>query len=658
MKGVQMARKQLGSGLFYTRDSGGKHETTPGEYVKWARSCATELGVTFSPTVADIESMIRKDEAVRGDLFLDYEVSGDELSRVGLNALLTRAVSDGSVSHVFIPRRDRLARPGDAIDAVKMENVLRGNGLTIVFKDLVLSPILTGRRPDVAELITAVIDYNAAGKFPRELSEKMVYCQVALAKGGFTTGGRPPFAFDRWLVRQDGERVRKLQDGEIMRMARHHVVWLPADDERLSLALRIREMLLTTPATQIAKLLNAEGVPSPNAGRFRKDNGIRHEVSGLWHAPTIVNIGRNALLAAVVRYGLRSMGKFNRYTVDGPRELTDNDMRADGKPKVIRNADSDQIQAKAHFEPVVSIEEHESLKLVLDKRAGTQRGKPRSRDPKRNPLGARIYDMDCTWPMYRVQQGKSFCYKCGLYQQSHGQRCNHNHVEGHAATTFVLSSIRQQLLSPSLLPKLEAKLHELAEHDKGDDASKAAIREVNQIRVRISQTESQIERTQRNLALAEGENQFRAVSAVFEELVTQKQTLENDLKAAEINSSQEIDSAADISTAMKDAQFLTELASSDDGLAAAKELFQATDARLFLSFQQVRQGKRELNRLKRGVVVFGNGEDPIEKYSGPTTPDKLKRKSPAVRENKKAPPATNSDEEAKSLRNANRDDRI
>jgi hypothetical protein len=653
-----MARNQRGSGLFYTRDSGGKHETTPGEYVKWATRDAAKLSVTFSPTVADIESMIRNDEAIRGDLYLDYEVPGDELSRVGLNALLERAVSDGSVSHVFIPRRDRLARPTDAIDAVKIENVLRQNGLTIVFMDKVLQPIKTGRRPDTAEQITALLDYDAAGKHGRELSDKMVHCQIALANGGFSTGGRAPFAFDRWLVRLDGKRIRQLQDGEILRMAGHHVVWLPAEDERLSLALKIREMLLTTPATQIAKILNAKNVPSPNAGRFRKDNAVRHEVSGLWHAPTIVNIGRNPLLAAVVRYGLRSMGKFNRYTVDGPRELTDNDMRADGKPKVIRNADGDQIKAKAHFEPVVSIEEHESLNQVLDKRAGTQRGKPRSRDLKRNPLGARIYDMDCTWPMYRVPKGKSFQYKCGLYQQSHGQTCNHNHVDGQAATQFVLSSIRQQLLSPSLLPKLEAKLHELAKRDEGDDASKAAIREVNQIRVRISQTESQIERTQRNLALAEGENQFRAVSAVFEELVTQKQNLENDLKAAEINSSQEIDSDADISTAMKDAQFLTELASSDDGLAAAKELFQATDARLFLSFQQVRQGKRELNRLKRGVVVFGNGEDPIEKYSGPTTPDKLKRKSPAVRENKKAPKTTNSGEEAKSLRNANRDDRI
>lgn len=653
-----MARKQLGSGLFYTRDSGGKHETTPGEYVKWARRRAVELNVTFNPTAADIESMIRNEEAVRGDLYLDYEVAGDELSRVGLNALLARAASDEMVSHVFIPRRDRLARPTDAIDAVKMENVLRQNGLTIVFMDRSLLPIQTGRQPDTAEQITAILDYDAAGKHGRDLSEKMVHCQIALANGGFSTGGRAPFAFDRWLVRRDGERIRQLQDGEILRMAGHHVVWLPADDQRLSVALRIRDMLVTTPATQIAKTLNAEGIPSPDAGRFRKDNGVRHEVSGLWHAPTIVNIGRNPLLAAIVRYGQRSMGKFNRYTTDGPRGLTDDDLRDDGKPKVIRNSDDKHIQAAALFEPMVSIEEHESLKQVLNKRAGTQRGKPRSRDAKRNPLGARVYDMDCTWPMYRVQQGNSFRYKCGLYQQSHGQRCNHNHVDGQAATQFVLSSIRQQLLSPSLLPKLEATLRELAKRDECDDSCKAAVRESSQIRNEISQVTTKIDRAGENLALADGEIQFRAVSAVLEKLHKQKKSLEKSLKTAEAESNRVVDSDSDISAAMDEAQFLTELASSQDGITAATELFQATDARLFFSFQRVRQGKRELNRLKRGVVVFGNAEDPIEKYSGPTTPAKVKRKSLSGVKNKNAPKTTNSGEEAKSLRNANRDDRI
>jgi len=655
---MQMASKQLGSGLFYTRDSGGKHETTPGEYVKWARRRAMELNVTFNPTVADIESLIQNEEAIRGDLYLDYEVAGNELSRVGLNALLARAESDEKVSHVFIPRRDRLARPTDSIDGVKMETVLRQNGLTIVFMDRLLSPIRTGRRPDTAEQIIAFLDYDAAGKHGRDLSDKMVHCQIALATAGFSTGGRAPFAFDRWLVRRDGERIRQLKDGEILRMAGHHVVWLPADDQRLSVALRIRDMLLTTPATQIAKILNAEGIPSPDAGRVRKDNGVRHEVSGLWHSPTIVNIGRNPLLAAIVRYGLRSMGKFNRFTVDGPRELTDADLRADGKPRVIRNADDDHIFSQALFEPVVTLEDHESLNRVLDKRAGTQRGKPRSRDPKRNPLGARIYDMDCTWPMYRVQQGKSFQYKCGLYQQSHGQKCSHNHVDGPTATQFVLSCIRQQLLSPALLPKLEAKLQEIAERDQDNDAGPGVVREVQRIRSEISQITIKIERAENNLALADGEDEYRAVSAVFKKLHAQKNLLEKSLAIADAESNRSVDSDSDIAAAVDAAEYLAELAASDDGIASATELFQATDARMFLAFQRVRQGKRELNRLKRGIVVFGNAEDPIEKYSGPTTPAKVKRKSPAGVTNKKAPKTTNSGEEAKSLRNANRDDRI
>tara|TARA_R110002072_G_scaffold303073_1_gene492834 strand:+ start:5930 stop:7960 length:2031 start_codon:yes stop_codon:yes gene_type:complete len=650
-----MARKQLGSGLFYTRDSGGKHETTPGEYVKWARRRATELNVTFNPTVSDIESMIQNEEAIRGDLYLDYEVAGDELSRVGLDALLARAVRDEKVSHVFIPRRDRLARPTDAIDAVKMENVLRQNGLTIVFMERSLSPIRTGRRPDTAEQITALLDYDAAGKHGRDLSDKMVHCQIALATGGFSTGGRPPFAFDRWLVRRDGERVRQLQDGEIMRMAGHHVVWLPAEDERLSLALRIRDLLLTTPATQIARILNAEEIPSPDAGRFRKDNGVRHEVSGLWHAPTIVNIGRNPLLAAIVRYGLRSMGKFNRFTADGPRELTDADIRADGKPRVIRNRDDEHIFSQALFEPVVSLEDHESLIRVLDKRAGTQRGKPRSRDPERNPLGARVFDMNCTWPMYRVKQGKSFRYKCGLYQQSHGQKCNHNHVDGPTATQFVLSSIQQQLLSPALLPKLKTKLHELAERDKDNDAGSSVVKEIQRIRSEISQIAIKIERAENNLALADDEDEYRAVSDVFKKLRLQKNSLEQSLAIAEAESNRSVDSDSDIDEVIDAAEYLTELAASDDGLASATELFEATNTRVFLAFQKVRQGKRELNRLKRGIVVFGNAEDPIEKYSGPTTPAKVKRKSPVGLKNKKPPKTTNSGEEAKSLRNANRE---
>src|SRR6202051_3704974 len=125
-------------GLFYTRDSGGEHETTPGEYVRWSQRKAAGLGVSFSGTPEQFEAMIREGRSQDGDLFLDYGVKGNQLQRPGLDALFRAALTDPSITHIFIPRRDRFARPDDPLDAMKMEATLREAGLTLVFMDKVL----------------------------------------------------------------------------------------------------------------------------------------------------------------------------------------------------------------------------------------------------------------------------------------------------------------------------------------------------------------------------------------------------------------------------------------------------------------------------------------------------------------------------------------
>ena len=147
-------RPTVGRGLFYTRDSGGEHETTPGEYVRWAQRTATRLGVTLACTPEQIESMIRQGRSQDGDLFLDYGIKGNQLQRPGLDALFRVALTDTGVSHVFIPRRDRFARPDDPLDAMKMEARLREAGLTVAFMDKVLSPLPRGQR-DLGESIVA-----------------------------------------------------------------------------------------------------------------------------------------------------------------------------------------------------------------------------------------------------------------------------------------------------------------------------------------------------------------------------------------------------------------------------------------------------------------------------------------------------------------------
>jgi hypothetical protein len=83
-------------------------------------------------------------------------------------------------------------------------------------------------------------------------------------------------------------------------------------------------------------------------------------------------------------------------------------------------------------------------------------------------------------------------------------------LNGPTATQLVLSSIGQQLLSPSPLPKLEARLRELAKGNEGDDTTTREDRESNRIRGEITLITTKIERAEENLALADSEIQFRS----------------------------------------------------------------------------------------------------------------------------------------------------
>ena len=371
-----MKRPSNGRAVFHTRDSGGRHDMTPGQYVEWARKEALKHGVTFDGTPAVIEAMIRERVSHRGDIFLDYDVCGNDLQRPGLQKMLEVARQDLTVCRAFIPRRDRLARPDDPMDAMRIETDLRRMGVTLTYMALTLSPLGIGQRHDLGDLIVGLIDFEQAGKDRRILAEKILFAKLTLAKRGFATGGRPPYAFRRWLVRDDGVRIRELQDGERVRMAGHHVLWLPVPDEHPEMIVvrRILLLLETMPATRVAVHLTAEGVPAPNADKWRTDRGIAHKTSGVWHSNTVTNIATNPLLLAICAFGRRSMGDTLRFTPDGPRELIESDYRPDnGGPKVIVNDTANQIQVSATFSPLVDEDRHRTLLCDLKARGATTR---------------------------------------------------------------------------------------------------------------------------------------------------------------------------------------------------------------------------------------------------------------------------------------------
>ena len=322
---------------------------------------------------------------------------------------------------------------------------------------------------------------------------------------------------------------------------------------------------------------------------------------------------------------------------------------------MIQNPADVHIVANAHFEPLVDLDEHRKLTEILDARAGSQRGKPRSRHPDRNPLGGRIFDIACCWLMYRVPCNQSFQYTCGQYRQSQGALCNHNHVDGPSAVRFVLSCLRQRIAG--FESRLEARLRELAQHDQvtaNDDARAATAKTA------IAQIEAELKTVKGNLPLAKSPEQYEIIAAKFDELSNKKRMLQAQLQR-EINLGESNGIEEEVSSALALAHRLTELANDEANLPAITELFNAMNVRLFLRFRPEQVKRRKLNLLVSGVLTVGAAPPPIAIYSGPTARAQSKK---LARQNSNETdtdlPGNNNGSglEGDSLRNVNRGDKI
>jgi hypothetical protein len=267
--------------------------------------------------------------------------------------------------------------------------------------------------------------------------------------------------------------------------------------------------------------------------------------------------------------------------------------------------------------------------------------------------------------MYRAPYGKTaFRYKCGLYLQSHGAECAHNTVDGATATRFMLSCLRQRLLPPTLLPKIEQRFRELAAQEEGNQK---AGQQLVDLRAQLAQVQSQLKTVSGNMALAKTPQQFEAISATFDQLKTQETSLQTQVVEVGANTEQVPDVEAEIAGAMGVIHRLTDMITGPKGLDLAGEAFRLTNARLFMRFRPVQVDKRLLNKVAGGVVVFGATADPIEIYRGPTGRRALNCSGPAVtltaepgKLDLPSPPGSviSSGLEGKSLRNVSRGDSL
>ena len=305
-----------------------------------------------------------------------------------------------------------------------------------------------------SRVLISSVEYKGAGDFLVQHAERVITAQQRLAREGWWTGGKPLYGFARYEFPPNGGPPLKLERGVGTRSAGHHVKVLPDRDDPvrfIALKAMIAWWRQGLGFGAIATRLNKLGVPSPDAGNTRTENGVPHAVSGLWQVNTVKNILLNPRIAGLQDYGRRSEGRLRRTSRSGPRQLASAERKHKGRGKKRRaklklNAVEDRIQREAGFEPLIPHEEWLTLVERSRRRGATQEGRRRPKQVQRYAFGTRVFDQTdgCGHPLYgKMRDGKPE-YMCGRYMKSRRTECNSNSVDGEQLTRFTLATLREQ----------------------------------------------------------------------------------------------------------------------------------------------------------------------------------------------------------------------
>src|SRR5262249_12404437 len=148
--------------------------------LEWAISKAQQERVLLDAATSDLQHMQARHLHSYKGLRLDDGITGSDLSRPGLVAFNADALNDPSISHVLFYKRDRYARPDDALQAVQLEKKLSLAGISVVTSDGVTPPLNRGEQ-NILRDMELLLSYYASGEELRKLAERILGAQQKLA---------------------------------------------------------------------------------------------------------------------------------------------------------------------------------------------------------------------------------------------------------------------------------------------------------------------------------------------------------------------------------------------------------------------------------------------------------------------------------------------
>jgi hypothetical protein len=201
--------------------------------------------------------------------------------------------------------------------------------------------------------------------------------------------------------------------------------------------------------------------------------------------------------------------------------------------------------------------------------------------------------------MYRTPINGTFRYVCGLYQQSHSQKCAHNHVDGLTVTRFALAAVQQQICAPAARRILEEKLRKRAQAEANSDTEGQILLTKSSELARI---EANLKRAARNLTLTEDDFQFREMSAVVKKMQADKKACQDAISALESQTKSRSNIEDEIATILNSISRLQELASDSNNLPAIGSLFTLLNLLVFAIYTcaEEEEEEQETHRKQAG----------------------------------------------------------
>jgi hypothetical protein len=613
-----MKSRPKNRGLMYERRSDDGQESSLKQQFDWAKHASELTGVPFRGTYADIEEMQRTRLHNLRDIFLDDAISGGDLTRPGFRMFLKQATTDKTVSHVYVFKRDRLARPQNLLEMMHIERELISHGVTLVTHDRTYTPEEL-KQNEVPYLIGSMIEYQEHGRFSPRLGDRIVFVQQSMAARGLSTGGRAPYGHGRALVGPDDTFVQWLEDGENIRRAGHHVRFLPRDEVKIGVWRMILEWRATGDSCKkIAARLNEMGIASPDAGRIRRDHGSVHRVTGKWHPNTVRDLCSNPIIAGIKEYGRRSEGRYRRVGVGGPRELEEHDLRPDGQPKLLENPEDVRVRAASGGDAQFDPERWRALqpkKKAIDE--VRRKNGQKANNPDRYPLSTRVIDLTegCGSVMHGIPIGDKLKYACGRYYNSGYTECNHNWVEATAVTTMLIDALVELVTKAggreAIRDRLLTKARAEAEHDAEPDEPAALV----QLRRQLAELEDNIATARLRMTTEKDQARYEAIAQTFDSLMAEKAAVAR--QVAELATPKPVTKTSlsleeQVDALMATIDDLSALANDESANQKIRDMVLRLGIFIGLEFEERMWGKRPIRALRRGVIAFGEDNLPVQ----------------------------------------------